>query len=153
MEGTGKVRFESGEEVRVIRNVRNDGSFTELDKGGLLVEAGSLGIVRTYGYFLQTQIIFQIFFPDVNRVIGIRDTELIPAGVPWIPRMFNAFDKAKLTRSLAMDGEIIAQKGDIVEIQRSLRDLENGALKYEVELASLRFQLDAGVFVQPECQA
>jgi nitrogen fixation protein NifZ len=146
--GIGKVRFESDTEVRVIRNVRNDGSFIELNKGELLVEAGSVGIVRTYGYFLQTQIIYQVFFPDINRVVGIRDTELIPSDVPWIPREFNSLDKAKLTRTLAMDGEIIAEKGDIVEIQRSYRDLENGSLKYEVELCSLQFQLDASVFAQ-----
>lgn len=44
-------RFESGDAVRVVRNIRNDGSFQDRDKGDLLVEAGSVGIVRSYGYF------------------------------------------------------------------------------------------------------
>ncbi len=142
------IRFEAGTEVRLIRNVRNDGSFSEMDKGELLVEAGSIGVVRTYGYFLQTQIIYQVFFPEVNRVVGIRDTELIPSDVPWIPLLFNSLDKAKLTRTLAMDGEIIAKKGEVVEIQRSYRDLESGSLQYEVELCSLQFKLDSSVFAE-----
>ncbi|RQW62107.1 nitrogen fixation protein NifZ [Vibrio viridaestus] len=149
MESAVTARFDAGEEVRVIRNIRNDGSFPGVEKGELLVEAGSVGIVRTYGFFLQTQIIFQVYFSNVNRVVGVRDQELIAANVPWVPRYFNSLDKAKLNRSLAMNGEVIAEKGQLVEIQRSLRDLESGVLKYEVELCSLRFQLNANLFIQP----
>ncbi|SHO56805.1 nitrogen fixation protein NifZ [Vibrio quintilis] len=146
MESVVTARFDAGEEVRVIRTVRNDGSFPGVDKGEILIEAGCIGIVRTYGFFLQTQIIYQVFFPDVNQVIGIRDEELISARLDWVPRHFHSLDKARLTRTLAMNGEVLAEKGQIVEIQRSYRDLEDGSLKYEIELCALRFQLDASVF-------
>ncbi|CAM3944502.1 NifZ domain protein [Vibrio aerogenes CECT 7868] len=148
MESVFTARFDAGEEVRVIRTVRNDGSFPGMEKGEVLIEAGCVGIVRTYGFFLQTQVIYQVFFPEVNQVIGIRDEELIAARLDWVPRYFHSLDKAKLTRTLAMNGEVLAEKGQIVEIQRAYRDLEDGTLKYEITLSDLRFQLDASVFAQ-----
>ncbi|MDB1124151.1 nitrogen fixation protein NifZ [Vibrio algarum] len=56
------ARFSAGDEVRVVRNIRNDGSFSGLDKGDLLVEQGEIGEVRSSGYFLQDQVVYQVFF-------------------------------------------------------------------------------------------
>jgi nitrogen fixation protein NifZ len=139
------VRFASGDEVRVIRNIRNDGSFTQLDKGELLVEAGLLGIVRSYGYFLQDQIIFQVFFPSINRVVGVRDNEVIGANLKWVPCHFHSLDKATLKLALSMHQEIIARKGDLVEVQRSYRNLEDGSLDYEILVGDHHFKVGAHV--------
>ncbi len=139
------ARFLSGHEVRIVRNIRNDGSFIDCDKGALLVEQGSVGIVRSSGYFLQDQIIYQVFFPEINRVIGVRDTEVIDATLDWVPCEFHSLDKAQLTLSLKMKDEIIAKKGDIVEVQRVYRDLHNGALEYEIEVEKYLFKVGARV--------
>ncbi|MZI93015.1 nitrogen fixation protein NifZ [Vibrio sp. CAIM 722] len=139
------IRFAEGEPVRVIRTVRNDGSFPGFDKGDVLVEAGTCGEVRSYGYFLQTQVIFQVYFPEVNRVIGIRETELIRADLPWVPCTLYSLDKARLTKSLTIKGEPLASKGDLIEVKRSWRDLEDGSLTYEVACGEYVFKLDASV--------
>jgi nitrogen fixation protein NifZ len=139
------ARFASGDEVRVIRNIRNDGSFTQIDKGELLIEAGALGIVRSYGYFLQDQIIFQVFFPSINRVIGLRDNEVIDAELAWIPCHFHSLDKATLTLSLSIQQQIIARKGDQVEVQRSYRNLVDGSLDYEIAVGEHHVKVAAHV--------
>ncbi len=144
------IRFEAGEEVRVVRNIRNDGSFQNVDKGELLIEAGEIGIVRTYGYFLQDQIIFQVFFPSINEVVGIRDNELIKSHLEWVPCLFRSLDRAMLNVSLSMDKEIIAKKGDIVEVYRVYRNLEDGSLEYEIDINDLIFRLDAKYLALPE---
>jgi nitrogen fixation protein NifZ len=144
------IRFEAGEEVRVVRNIRNDGSFKLVDKGELLVKAGSLGIVRTYGYFLQDQIIFQVYFPDINEVVGIRDTELIKSHLEWVPCLFRSMDMAALRVSLSMQQKIIASKGDLVEVYRVHRNLDDGTIEYEIKLKDLIFRLDSQVLELPE---
>ncbi len=129
------ARFPSGSEIRVIRNVRNDGSFPGLNKGELLIEQGETGTVRSSGYFLQDQIIYEVYFPEKNRVVGIRETEVIDAKLDWIPCQFHSLDKARLTLALKMQGQIIAAKGDMVEVQRVYRDLDSGVLEYEIAVA------------------
>lgn len=136
-------RFESGDEVRVVRNIRNDGSFQDRDKGDLLVEAGSVGIVRSYGYFLQTQLIYQIFIAAENKVVGVRDSEVIDAKLPWVPCLFRSLDKAKLTCSLVMFGEPLASKGDVIEVHRAYRNLDDGTVNYEVKFGEHTITLDA----------
>lgn len=137
------VRFAPGSEVRIVRNIRNDGSFQQLEKGDLLVEAGSVGIVRTYGYFLQTQIIYQVFIPEQNRVVGVRDSEVIDATLEWVPCHFRSMDQAKLTCSLRMFGKPLATKGDVIEVHRVYRDLEDGSLSYEIKFGEHLVKLDS----------
>jgi nitrogen fixation protein NifZ len=149
MNGLG-IRFDSGEEVRVVRNIRNDGSFKALEKGDLLIEAGELGVVRTYGYFLQDQIIFQVYFPRINQVVGIRDTELIKSNLEWIPCLFRSLDSAQLRVSLSMNKQIIASKGDMVEVYRVYRNLDDGTLEYEVYVGEHLFRLSSNVLALPQ---
>ncbi|MHA2936832.1 nitrogen fixation protein NifZ [Vibrio sp. RC27] len=148
MDGLG-IRFEAGEEVRVVRNIRNDGSFKHVPKGELLIEAGEAGIVRTYGYFLQDQIIFQVYVPRLNEVVGVRDTELIKSDLEWIPCLFRSMDIAQLTVSLSMNKEVIAKKGDTVEVYRVHRDLADGALEYEVSVDDNLFRIGSRYLVVP----
>ena len=141
--GSDTVRFAPGSEVRIVRNIRNDGSFQDFAKGDLLVEAGSVGIVRSYGYFLQTQVIYQVFIPTQNRVIGVRDSEVIDAALAWVPCLFRSLDKAKLTCSLRMFGEPLANKGDVIEVHRVYRDLEDGTVSFEVKFGAHLVKLDS----------
>jgi hypothetical protein len=48
--------------VRVLRNVRNDGTFPGLNLGAPLVRRGSTGYVCDLGLFLQDQIIYTVHF-------------------------------------------------------------------------------------------
>jgi nitrogen fixation protein NifZ len=144
------ARFVSGCEVRVTRNIRNDGSFAGMEKGELLVAQGEVGEVRSSGYFLQDQIIYQVFFPVSNRVIGVRDSEVIDAGLDWIPCLFRSLDRARLTLALKMKQQIIALKGDIVEVQRVYRDLQTGRLEYEIAVADHLVRVDARVLMRIE---
>jgi hypothetical protein len=65
-------RFDHGDEVRVRRNVRNDGTFPGEPTGALLVRRGSVGYVRDVGTFLQDQIIYSVHFLENNRLVVIR---------------------------------------------------------------------------------
>jgi hypothetical protein len=44
--------------VRVLHNLRNDGTFPGLALGKLLVRRDSMGFIRDIGTFLQNQIIY-----------------------------------------------------------------------------------------------
>ena len=44
-----KPKYEYGDEVRVMRNVRNDGTYAGLEIGDHLVKRGSTGFVTSIG--------------------------------------------------------------------------------------------------------
>lgn len=115
-------RYEFGESVRVIRNVRNDGTYPGMEIGDVLVRRGSIGYVQNVGTFLQDQIIYSVHFMDVNKVIGCREEELIGEHEPWVPGRFEFRDKVTTNRILAVNGEQIAKPGDVAEVLKVLRD-------------------------------
>ncbi|MCG7955160.1 MAG: nitrogen fixation protein NifZ, partial [Candidatus Thiodiazotropha endolucinida] len=67
-----RPKYEYGEAVRVIRNLRNDGTYPGEVTGRLLVRRGSVGYVRDVGTFLQDQLIYTVDFIDQNRRVGCR---------------------------------------------------------------------------------
>ncbi|MCG3724274.1 nitrogen fixation protein NifZ [Vibrio cincinnatiensis] len=138
-----RPRFEPGYKVRVIRNIRNDGSFQDRDKGELLVTSGSIGIVRSYGDFLQSQRIYQVFIEAENKVVGVRESEVIDAALPWVPCLFRSQDKAKLTCSLTMFGKPLASKGDVIDVHRAYRNLDDGSVNYDVKFGEHIIRLEA----------
>ena len=98
-------RFDYGAEVRVIRNLRNDGTHPGSDKGTLLVRRGATGIVRDVGTFLQDQVIYTVHFTLEDLIVGCRDKELIPADAPWVPNRFEFGDKVKAKVLLALQAK------------------------------------------------
>ncbi len=117
-------RFEFGEQVRVTRNVRNDGTYPGMEIGDLLVRRGSVGNVVEMGTFLQDQVIFTVHFLDQGRMVGCRLEELIPADAPWNPSLFEFRDKVSSSLDLAINGKIIVSKGTVGEIEKVLRDTD-----------------------------
>ena len=113
--------YDYGQAVRVIRNVRNDGTFPGLDTGAHLVRRGSVGYVQNVGTFLQDQIVYSVHFLDENRVVGCRQEELIDAAAEWLPSEFEFRDKVSPKRQLAINGEIVAKPGDAGEVLKVLR--------------------------------
>jgi nitrogen fixation protein NifZ len=114
-------RFEYGDQVRVTRNVRNDGTYPGLVMGNLLVRRGSVGYVMNVGTFLQDQLIYTVNFLDQNRIVGCREEELIGIDEPWIPSQFETREKVRAALTLAVDGEVLVPAGTEGEVMRVLR--------------------------------
>lgn len=57
------AKWDYGDGVRLIRNVRNDGTYPGLDPGAPLVRRGSIGYVVNVGTFLQDQVIYSVKLP------------------------------------------------------------------------------------------
>ncbi len=121
-----RPQYEYGEAVRVVRNVRNDGTYPGVPTGGLLVRSGSVGYVRDVGTFLQDQLIYTIDFIEQGIRVGCREQELQDESAPWIPTRFEFRDKVTPRFKLALGGEVIASPGDEGEIEKVLREQADG---------------------------
>jgi homocitrate synthase NifV len=108
-----RPKFTFSEEVRVVRAIRNDGTYAGLPSGALLVRRGSIGYVRDWGVFLQDQIIYQIHFPDCDRMVGCREQELIAGDRPWLAGNLQYGDSVICQMALAMQGEMVVSVGQL----------------------------------------
>ena len=133
-------RFDYGDVVRVIRNVRNDGTFPGCDIGDMLIRRGSLGVVRNIGTFLQDQIIYSVHFTEEDRLVGCRDEELIGENDPWVPSRYEFRDKVTSRISLAVNGEVVAEPGMEAEVLKVLRDIP-GEVHYHVRFPGRTLQV------------
>jgi nitrogen fixation protein NifZ len=118
-------RFACDDAVRVIRNLRNDGTYPGQPTGALLVRRGSVGYVRRIGVFLQDQIIYTVHFLDAgNRIVGCRENELIPADAPWMPNRFERGDRVTVRLALAVSSVIVSEVGAVGEVMAVIREPE-----------------------------
>lgn len=115
-------RFEFGEQVRVTRNIRNDGTYPGMEVGELLVRRGSVGNVTNVGTFLQDQIIYTVHFLDQGRMVGCRLEELLGVDEPWNPSLFEFREKVRCKLDLAINGAVLYPKGTVGEVLKVLRD-------------------------------
>ncbi|MGA7178642.1 MAG: nitrogen fixation protein NifZ [Thiobacillaceae bacterium] len=139
-----QTRFDYGDQVRVTRNVRNDGTYPGMDVGNLLVRRGSVGFVMNVGTFLQEQIIYTVNFLDQGRMVGCREEELIGADEPWNPSRFETREKVRAALSLAVGGEVMVQVGTEGEVMKVLR--ESGArVQYHVHFPGHTLQVPENV--------
>ena len=125
--------YDYGDEVRVTRNVRNDGTFPGREIGDLLIRRGSVGHVRSVGTYLQDQIIYSVHFLESNLLVGCREEELLSAAEPWIPNRFEFRDKVITTRQLVSNGDTLAALGDEGEVIKVVRDNPQ-AIAYHVRI-------------------
>ncbi len=123
--------FEIGNEVRIIRNVRNDGTYPGLSIGDPLVRRGSTGFVMNVGTFLQDQLIYTVNFLELNKIVGCREEELIGIDELWIPSKFESREKVKSRITLTVRGEVRVTPGMEGEILKVFRD-ENDGVQYHV---------------------
>jgi nitrogen fixation protein NifZ len=135
-----RPKFEYGEQVRVVRNLRNDGTYPGEPTGRLLVRQGSIGFVRDVGTFLQDQLIYSVDFLDANRRVGCREQELQLATDPWIPTRFEFREKVTPKIPLGIQGEVIANPGDTGEIEKVLREHPGGPA-YHVRFSGRTLQV------------
>lgn len=136
------ARYEFGDAVRVIRNIRNDGTFPGRHTGELLVRCGRVGYVKDMGVFLQDQVIYSVHFVDINRVVGCREQELIAGDAPWVESAFDHRDLVIATKALTVGGETKVAIGETGEVVQVVRDAPDGVV-YHVTFA-------AGVYAVPE---
>lgn len=120
------ARWDYGESVRLIRNVRNDGTYPGLDPGAPLVRRGSIGYVVDVGSFLQDQIIYSVNFLEEGKIVGCREEELIGAEEPWTPSLFEFREKVRATKALSVAGEVLVPLGAKGEIMKVLRSAAGG---------------------------
>ncbi len=116
------ARWDYGEAVRVVRNVRNDGTYPGLDPGAFLVRRGSIGYVVDVGTFLQDQIIYSVNFLDEGKIVGCREEELIGADDPWTPSRFEFREKVRAAKQLAVNGEVLVPlhgPGEVIKVVRN----------------------------------
>jgi nitrogen fixation protein NifZ len=118
--------YDYGEEVRVLRNVRNDGTYPGLATGTLLIRRGSTGFVRDVGTFLQDQIIYSVHFLSEDKVVGCREEELQRAGDPWVPSRFEFRDRVTACIPLGIQGKVLVERGAVGEVLKVIRDAPAG---------------------------
>ncbi|MDP3009994.1 MAG: nitrogen fixation protein NifZ [Methylococcales bacterium] len=117
-------RFEFGEDVRVTRNIRNDGTYPGMDVGELLIRRGSVGNVVEVGTFLQDQVIFTVHFLQHGRMVGCRLEELLGLDEPWQPSRFEFRDQVRCAINLGVQGNILVPQDTQGEIVKVIRDTE-----------------------------
>ena len=131
-----RPRYDYGDEVRVTRNIRNDGTYPGEATGTLLVRRGSTGFVRDVGTFLQDQIIYSVHFLDSDRMVGCREEELQPAADPWVPSRFEFRDKVSARLPLGSGGRVLVEQGAVGEVMKVLRGAplpdDSGQVAYHV---------------------
>ena len=115
------TQWDLGDQVRLVRNVRNDGTYPGVDTGALLVRRGSLGAVVDIGTFLQDQIIYSVHFIDDDRIVGCREEELIGGDEAWIPSRFESRERVVARKVLVLDADHRIEKGSVGEILRVVR--------------------------------
>lgn len=126
------TRWTFGDSVRLIRNVRDDGTFPGANRGDLLVRRGRIGTVVDIGTFLMDQVIYSVHFLDENRLVGCREEELIDIDDIWVESRFESRERVRSLRDLAIAGEVKVPAGSIGEVLKVLRDESAGDVAYHV---------------------
>lgn len=121
-----RPKYEYGEAVRVIRSLRNDGTYPGKPRGELLVRRGSVGYVKDVGTYLQDQLIYNVDFFELGLRVGCRELELQLESEPFTPTLFEFRDKVTPKIPLGIGGEVIAEPGEEGEIEKVLREDESG---------------------------
>ncbi len=118
--------FEYGDMVRVIRTIRNDGTFPGMETGAQLVRAGSMGHIRNVGTFLQEQIVYAVHFVEEDRIVGCREEELVRSDAPWTTTKFLFRDHVVAHIPLAVGGQVVVTEGSEGEVVLRLGDAPRG---------------------------
>ncbi len=135
-----KPEYQYGTEVRLIRNVRNDGTYPGEEVGKLLVRRGEVGAVYDVGTYLQDQIIYRVHFLNAAKTVGCREEELIRATDPWIPNKYEFREKVMANLSLSVGGQVVIEPGDVGEIEKIIKGIDV-PVSYHVRFQGRVFQI------------
>lgn len=147
-------KFDYSVAVRLIRNVRNDGTYPGLKTGTLLIRRGEIGCVYDVGTYLQDQLIYRVHFLHAGRTVGCREEELILATDEWIPNAFEFRESVICTRNLAINQQIVVEIGSVGRIEKVLRQHPQG-IHYHVYFQNGRTLLvpESSLALNPESAA
>jgi nitrogen fixation protein NifZ len=132
--------FDYGDQVRVTRNVRNDGTYPGLDIGAPLVRRGSVGYVQSVGTYLQDQIIYSVHFLEEDLLVGCREEELLGADQPWVQSRFEFRDKVTARIPLGVKGKLLVKQGEQGEVLKVLRESQDD-VQYHVRFPGRTLQV------------
>lgn len=135
-----KPRYDYGSEVRLTRNVRNDGTYPGEEVGKLLVKRGEVGAVYDVGTYLQDQLIYRVHFLQAGRTVGCREEELIPADAPWVQNRFEFRERVIATLGLAIQGQVVIAQGSQGEVEKVIKS-EQGPVLYHVRFSGKVYQI------------
>ncbi|SMF28804.1 nitrogen fixation protein NifZ [Alteromonadaceae bacterium Bs31] len=143
-------KYDYGEEVRVARNVRNDGTYPGKEVGELLLKRGAIGCVNDVGTYLQDQLIYRVNFLGEGKTVGCREEELIPASAPWVDNKFEFNQKVLTKIPITVGGETVVQEKQQGLIMKVLRDIERQKIQYHVHFSNRVFQMPEAALEQFE---
>jgi nitrogen fixation protein NifZ len=78
-ENESKAKFFIGQKVRLLKDIKNDGTYPYLKIGKLMAKAGTVGYVRKIGEFLQVIRVYEVHFMDLDaivEIVGCKESEL-----------------------------------------------------------------------------
>ncbi|HEY0211448.1 nitrogen fixation protein NifZ [Acerihabitans sp.] len=145
-----KPTYDFGDRVRVIRSLRNDGTFPGQERGAMLVRKGSIGYVREWGTFLQDNIIYQVHFVEEDRIVGCREQELISGSAPWIAGQFQFGDWVSAALPLGINGSPVVTEGQVGQIMDEIRDVQ--PMAYVVLFEGRLFRVPEMALVPRVCE-
>ncbi|MDX1696459.1 MAG: nitrogen fixation protein NifZ, partial [Ketobacteraceae bacterium] len=91
----------------------------------------------------------RVHFLEAGRTVGCREEELIPASDPWIANKYEFRDKVICNRTLMVQGEIIAEKGDSGEVEKIIKQQGREVL-YHIRFSGRVFRIPESVLSAPE---
>ena len=115
-------KYEFGEEVRIIRNVRNDGTYPGVAHRHA-ADPSRLHRLRHQRRHLPAgpaDLYRQLL--EQNKIVGFREEELISIDDPWIPSKFESREKVRSKITLTVRGEVRVNPGMEGEILKVFRD-------------------------------
>src|SRR6218665_207885 len=74
-----KPKFGIGQKVKLLEDIKNDGTYPHAPIGTIMVQAGAIGYIKSIGEFLQVIRVYEVHFLDLNaliEVVGCREHEL-----------------------------------------------------------------------------
>ncbi|MBI5588189.1 MAG: nitrogen fixation protein NifZ [Deltaproteobacteria bacterium] len=103
--------YEIGEHVRLLFDVKSDGTVQGRKRGEMLLNAGAEGYVKGRGNFLMDEVIYDIHFVKEDIIIGCREKELALFDKPWSPAAFSMGDNVVAAFDLISRGALLAEAG------------------------------------------
>lgn len=104
------TQFKEGDFVRIVFDIKNDGTMYGKKRGKVLQKAGETGYISRMHY-LNDDIVYEVHFLENNKMIGCKEKELIDGNMTWNPPNFKKGDFVQSKNDLHYKGTLISKKG------------------------------------------
>lgn len=103
-------QFNEDDAVRLLFDIKNDGTFYGRKRGEMIQAAGAIGHI-TYRNNLADPTVYEVHFLETNTMVGCREKELIFANDKWQPASFQRGEKVTAGIDLTHQNSVIVSKG------------------------------------------